>query len=215
FNLAYWHLQYRRYPQIGRSVDIGGRSLNIFCSGQGRPAVIFETFSHQAGLSWSAAQPKVAETTLACWYDRAGYGWSEDGPLPRTCSAVATDLHALLTTAGVASPYVLVGAYDAVSSIRVFNGLYPSEGAGAIFIDGNDVDEYAHRTPVPDSIRGPWEKSFGSWAPYARGSFCSVFPAIRFLSWLLPKVGKPRRTLAYGLPTDKLPMLDFPSDRAF
>src|SRR5438105_10629892 len=29
-----------RLPQIGRSIDIGGRSLNIFCTGAGAPPVI-------------------------------------------------------------------------------------------------------------------------------------------------------------------------------
>src|SRR5579862_8989721 len=32
-----------RYPQIGRSVDIGGRTLNIDCAGAGQPAVILES----------------------------------------------------------------------------------------------------------------------------------------------------------------------------
>jgi hypothetical protein len=27
-------LDRKRYPQIGQSVDIGGRALNLFCSGQ-------------------------------------------------------------------------------------------------------------------------------------------------------------------------------------
>jgi hypothetical protein len=29
-----------RFPQVGRSVNIGGRSLNLFCSGEGNPAAI-------------------------------------------------------------------------------------------------------------------------------------------------------------------------------
>src|SRR5436309_12067281 len=32
-----------RFPQIGRSVDIGGRMLNIYCSGTGQPTVILES----------------------------------------------------------------------------------------------------------------------------------------------------------------------------
>ena len=36
-----------RFPQIGRSVDIGGRTLNIYCSGAGQPAVIFKS-----GATW-------------------------------------------------------------------------------------------------------------------------------------------------------------------
>lgn len=33
----------RQLPQIGHSVDIGGRSLNIFCLGDGTPAVILDS----------------------------------------------------------------------------------------------------------------------------------------------------------------------------
>jgi hypothetical protein len=42
-----------RYQQIGTSIDIGGRKLNLFCSGTGTPPVILETFSHMAGFSWT------------------------------------------------------------------------------------------------------------------------------------------------------------------
>jgi hypothetical protein len=34
------HEDRTRFPQIGRSIDIGGRSLNIFGSGQGNPTVV-------------------------------------------------------------------------------------------------------------------------------------------------------------------------------
>jgi hypothetical protein len=40
----------KRLPQIGRSVDIGGRTLNIFCAGSGGPAVIFESGGDGPGL---------------------------------------------------------------------------------------------------------------------------------------------------------------------
>jgi hypothetical protein len=30
-------------PRVGQAVDIGGRTLNLYCSGQGVPTVIFET----------------------------------------------------------------------------------------------------------------------------------------------------------------------------
>jgi len=89
----------KRYPQIGSSVDIGGRTLNLYCSGEGSPTVIFESAGHTAGYSWIAIQPEVAKFTRACWYDRAGYGWSDPGPSPRTFAAIANDLHALLTAA--------------------------------------------------------------------------------------------------------------------
>ena len=73
-----------RFPQIGRPVDIGGRTLNIFCSGAGAPPVIFESGGPGPGLEWEAFQPEAAKFTQACWYDRAGEGWSDPGPFPRT-----------------------------------------------------------------------------------------------------------------------------------
>src|SRR5882762_6714055 len=66
-----------RIPQIGRSVDIGGRTLNIFCSGTGTPAVIFESGGDEPGLGWEQTQTEVSKYTRACWYDRAGIGWSD------------------------------------------------------------------------------------------------------------------------------------------
>jgi len=204
-----------RYPQVGQSVDIGGRTLNLYCSGEGRPTVVFDTFSHQAGLSWLAVQAQAARFARACWYDRAGYGWSDPEPLPRTFKAGATDLHALLKTAQVPPPYVLVGAFDAASNIRVYNGLYPNEVAGIVLIDANDIDLYAHRVDVPEFIKGPWEKHLGSLGPYLRDKSCVALPAVQGVRGLLPKVGGYRRTLAYGFPPERQAELDFLSDRAF
>ena len=45
-----------RFPQVGRSVDIGGRSLNIYCSGEGSPAVI---------LDYGRVRPRLREFDLS------------------------------------------------------------------------------------------------------------------------------------------------------
>src|SRR5690349_13639774 len=96
-----------RYRPPGRLIDIGGRHMHLDCTGHGSPTVVLE-----AGLGWGAGtwrqvQPKVAEMTQVCSYDRAGYGWSDVGPLPRTSSQVSSDLHILLQKAGVQNPLVL------------------------------------------------------------------------------------------------------------
>jgi pimeloyl-ACP methyl ester carboxylesterase len=128
-----------RFPQIGRSVDIGGRSLNILCSGASGPPVIFE--SGGPGLEWEPFQPEVAKFTQACWYDRAGEGWSDLGPFPRTSVAIANDLHELLKQAGVPAPYVFAGASIGGLNTRVYGGLYPKEVAGVVLIDSAHEDE--------------------------------------------------------------------------
>jgi len=130
-----------RFVQIGRSVDIGGRSLNIFCSGVGTPAVIFESGGAGPGLGWKSFQTEAAKFTQACWYDRAGEGWSDLGPYPRTSSAIAEDLHELLKRAGVPAPYVLAGGSFGGLNSRVYAGLYPNEVAGMVLIDSTHEDE--------------------------------------------------------------------------
>jgi pimeloyl-ACP methyl ester carboxylesterase len=122
-------------------VDIGGRTLNIFCSGSGTPPVIFESGGPGPGLEWEAFQPEAAKFTQACWYDRAGEGWSDPGPFPRTSVAICHDLHALLKQAGLPAPYVFAGASFGGLNSRVYAGLYPNEVAGMVLIDSAHEDE--------------------------------------------------------------------------
>ena len=199
-----------RYARVGRAVDIGGRTLNIYCSGEGQPAVVLQTFSHMSGYAWSALEPRVAEFTRACWYDRAGYGWSDPGPSDHTMKATATDLHALLDAAGVELPVVMLGTGDAASEIRVYHGMYPNEVAGAVFMNGNGVED---GQAIPESARGPWAK-LGIFAAGARGAACLAFPVIADLGGLrLANVlGGPRRTPALDFPPEQQAELDFLSD---
>jgi pimeloyl-ACP methyl ester carboxylesterase len=123
------------YPQIGRSFNIGGRSLNIFCSGEGNPTVILEAAWGVPGFGWTVAQREIAKFTRACWYDRAGYGWSDPGPFPHNSDSAARDLHQLLGAAGIAPPYVLVGHAMGTFHARVFRGYYKNEVAGMVLVD--------------------------------------------------------------------------------
>jgi pimeloyl-ACP methyl ester carboxylesterase len=127
-------------PQVGRPIDIGGRNLNILCTGTGYPAVIFES-AGGPGYFWSEIQPKIAKFTTACWYDRAGEGWSDSGPFPRTSVAIATDLHELLHRAHIPGPYVLVGWSFGGLNVRAYNGLYPQDVAGLVLVDSAHEDE--------------------------------------------------------------------------
>ena len=147
----------RRFPQIGRSVDIGGRTLNIFCSGEGAPTVVLEG---EVGFRWTPIQREVARFTRACWYDRAGYGWSDPAPRARTAAAMANDLRALLRAASESPPYVLVGASGDAFPVRVFAGKYPDDAAGLVLVDPRHEDYrepdsdlgWANRLPAP--VRG-------------------------------------------------------------
>ena len=181
-----------RYPQIGRSVDIGGRKLNIFCSGEGDPTVVFDSGGHTAGYSWITIQPAIAKLTRACWYDRAAYGWSDPGPIPRTPKAVANDLHALLQAANIAPPYVLVGASVAGFNIRVYNGLYADEVAGAVLVSASDPDAFAHS---PAYMKGP----LASLPSFIRKFGCQVAAPILLNVGLLRLMGNPGSGQPFGM----------------
>lgn len=135
-------------PRIGQSIDIGGRTLNIYCSGAGSPAVIFDSGAGSPGYSWGEIQPQIAQRTRACWYDRAGEGWSDPGPFPRTSAAIARDLHELLARANVPAPYVLVGHSFGGLTARVYTGLYPTEVAGMVLIEAAHEDEPVRAPPM-------------------------------------------------------------------
>ena len=131
----------KRLPQIGRSVDIGGRSLNIFCTGTGSPAVILDTGGDNPGLAWEDTRAEIAKFTRACSFDRAGIGWSDSGPYPRTSAAMSSDLHELLVRAGISPPYVVAGGSIGGLNARVFAGMYPKDTAGVVLDDAAHEDE--------------------------------------------------------------------------
>jgi len=137
-----------RFPQRGTSVDVGGFRLNINCTGQGSPAVILESgLGTVAVPGWEPVQADVSKFTRVCSYDRAGYGWSDPGPKPRTALEIARELHALLQNGHVAPPYVLVGHSLGGMFVRVYSGLYPSEVAGMVLVDSSQEDEWSRYPP--------------------------------------------------------------------
>ena len=61
-------------PAPGKLVDVGGFRLHINCTGQGEPAVIFDSGLADNSITWHKVQSQVAMFTKACSYDRAGLG---------------------------------------------------------------------------------------------------------------------------------------------
>lgn len=128
------------YARPGRLVDVGGRRLNLYCIGSGTPAVIFDAGWEDWSPSWARIQPGVGTYTQACAYDRAGAGFSDPGPLPRTSARIAADLRLLLRRAGVRGPVVLVGHSFGGFNARTFVDRFNGEVAGLVLVDGSDQD---------------------------------------------------------------------------
>jgi pimeloyl-ACP methyl ester carboxylesterase len=128
----------------------GGRHLYLECHGSGFPTVIFEAGLRSTGDIWwwsregvgTGVLPRVSPFTRACIYDRPGtlahfptVSRSDPVPMPRSTGDVVSDLHALLSAAGVPGPYVMVGASTGGLIVRQYASLYPAEVSGLVLVD--------------------------------------------------------------------------------
>ena len=147
--LAAWALQGRAaaapadalYTRPGRIVPAGdGARLNLYCTGNGSPTVVFESGWEDWAPAWAMVQPRIAQWTRACSYDRAGAGFSDPGPMPRTSVRIADELHTALHNAGIAGPYVLVGHAFGGDCVRTFAERYLPEVAGLVMVEADAQD---------------------------------------------------------------------------
>jgi pimeloyl-ACP methyl ester carboxylesterase len=121
--------------EIDERVDLGTHSLHIRCTGQGRPVVVIDTGLGDTSERWQDMQLQVAEHARVCTYDRAGYGASDPGPMPRTSERAADELRQLLQAAGIRGPYLLVGHSLGGMNAQVFARRYPDQVAGLVLLD--------------------------------------------------------------------------------
>jgi pimeloyl-ACP methyl ester carboxylesterase len=134
-------------PPPGRLIDVGGFRLHLHASGEGEPTVILESALGGSSISWALVQPAIARETRVYSYDRAGFGWSDPGPLPRTAGRVADELNALLERAGVPPPFVLVGHSFGALVIQIFTARYPRHVAGLVLVDPAHAEDWVKPAP--------------------------------------------------------------------
>ncbi|MGA7316547.1 MAG: hypothetical protein WBX22_21555 [Silvibacterium sp.] len=113
---------YTRPGQLVRAGD--GARLNLYCMGSGSPTVVFDSGYEDWAPAWSKVQPQIAKWTRACSYDRAGAGFSDPGPMPRTSVRIARELHTALHRSSISGPYILVGNAFGSDNVRTFAVLY-------------------------------------------------------------------------------------------
>ena len=141
----------RAYPPPGEMVDVGGYSLHINCVGQGSPAVVLDAGSGGFSAQWVRVQREVSGTTRVCAYDRAGMGWSEMGPEPRDARQISSELHTLLSKAGIEGPYVLAGHSFGGMYMQTYAARYPEEVAGVALVDSStEPDQFSQRSEARD-----------------------------------------------------------------
>jgi pimeloyl-ACP methyl ester carboxylesterase len=129
-------------PAPGTYVWVGNHRLHLVCRGSGSPTVVFDSGLGGSSLDWTLVQPAVASFTRACSYDRAGYAWSDPGPLPRDSENIVRDLEQLLGNGSVAAPYVLVGHSLGGLIVQHFARQNPQRVAGIVLVDATHEDQF-------------------------------------------------------------------------
>ncbi len=136
------------YPAPGRLVDIGGFRLHVACVGQGTPTVILDAGLGGSSLDWALIQDRLSANVQVCAYDRAGMGWSDVGPHPRSPGQIANELRTLLSSAGVPGPYVLVAHSLSGKSARLFADAHPEDVAAMVLVDTRSEQMDAKTPPA-------------------------------------------------------------------
>jgi pimeloyl-ACP methyl ester carboxylesterase len=122
--------------------------MYLECRGAGSPTVVLVAGLKASAEDWSLAGksaaavfPEVAKFTRVCAYDRPGTPVGEkpsrSDPVeqPTTARDAVADLHALLSAAGEAGPYVLVGHSYGGLVVRLYASTYPEDVSGLVLVD--------------------------------------------------------------------------------
>jgi pimeloyl-ACP methyl ester carboxylesterase len=151
----------RRYPPPGRMVSVGDHRLHLFCQGSGTPTVVVEPGLGVDWVAWAPIVMDLAQSVEVCVYDRAGYGWSEPGPIPRTAQQSAEELHQLLTNSTRREPYVIVAHSFGGHIARVYAGKYGSTLGGVVLVDPAEQNpEDMPIQPPPTSRPASWSRGW-------------------------------------------------------
>lgn len=140
-------------PAPGELIDVGGYSLHLYCTGEGGPAVILDAGLGDWSINMANLQEQIAEFTQVCTYDRAGYGWSDEGPEPRTSQQIVDELAALLENGEIEPPYILAGHSFGGVNVMMFAAQHPELVEAVVLLDASHPEQMdALNAEVPEIV---------------------------------------------------------------
>lgn len=138
----------RKYLPPGTIQLVGGCSMHAQISGFGPLTVILEAGLGGMSSAWAWIQPEIAKFSRVLSYDRAGLGWSETDPAPKSARLAAHRLRSILQLSEALPPYVLVGHSMGGLLVRVFTDLFPDEVAGVVLVDAAHPDQHVRSSAI-------------------------------------------------------------------
>ncbi|GAB4574537.1 MAG: alpha/beta hydrolase [Anaerolineae bacterium] len=155
-------------PPPGELYDVGGFRLHLHCEGQGSPTVVMEHGLGNTSLVWHAVRPTLAAQTRTCVFDRAGYGWSDPGPAPRTHDRIVGEIYTLLHNAGIETPFIYVGHSFGGLDAALYAARHPEDVAGLVLLDPAAPDapeRFAPYQPLQNAQIGLFDLC-ATWMPW-------------------------------------------------
>lgn len=135
-------------------VNVDGRHVFLCARGPprvaGQPVILFESGHGDSSRWWSGVQELLSTTHRSYAYDRAGLGRSERSSLARNGINIATELSALVQTAGIEPPYILVGHSYGGIPVREFFAQHAEDVVGLVLVD-------TEQEKTPFELPLPWE----------------------------------------------------------
>ena len=170
----------------GKMVDVGGYQLHIHCLGNGAPTIILESGIGGFSLEWMDIQASLSKQATVCSYDRAGYGWSQRSPLPRTARTMARELDTLLINAGIPGPYLLAGHSFGGYIIRYYAQRHPEKVIGLVMIDASHPEQFKYFPKLAKVESRKHEHPRSYTTRVTRPAYPSNYPeAVRHLAYML------------------------------
>ncbi|MDG4650362.1 alpha/beta hydrolase [Roseibacterium sp. SDUM158017] len=138
----------RQWTQAQMSRDAtfagtGTHDLRLLCTGAGETTYVLEAGATGFAETWTWVQDALDDDARVCSYDRAGMGLSEPSPEGFEPGQTARDLHAALTDAGEAGPFVVVGHSLGGFFVRDFAAQFPGDTAAVVLVDSSHEDQLA------------------------------------------------------------------------
>lgn len=103
--------------------------------------MLFDSGLGGDSFDWNTVAPAVAQFTQACRYDRAGMGYSDPGPMPRTSGQIAEEMAALIRNGGLRAPVVLAGLSFGGYNTRIVASEHPDLVAGLVLVSASHENQ--------------------------------------------------------------------------
>jgi pimeloyl-ACP methyl ester carboxylesterase len=143
--------------------EIKGCKLYAKLTGEnnGKPTIIMDAGYGDHSKAWDPVIKELSTLSRVFSYDRAGLGKSERSTSPRTSREMVKELKQLLTEAGIAPPYLLVGHSFGGGNMRMYATEFPDEVCGLVLVDSTPEDYRERFLPtMPEDFQEAYHKQF-------------------------------------------------------